>query len=183
MTPKKLKELLGLCQKHMATLLNEDYIKYRSLQRRKGKPVNDAQRLFHYVGNYRKIKGANKSPLPNEDKILSQNLSIYVIEDLQKRLRGCAKDITIYQARLSKLEAQLARYNNDFIIVNEIQDAVPNAELDLHDRIILLKRQLTQSYTSLYYSILNRKLALKWKEVEYNTLKKEFEMINTQIVE
>ena len=97
MTPKKLKELLGLGQKHMATLLNEDYIKYRSLQRRKGKPIGDAQRLFYYVGNFRLIKGASKAPQPKQDKILPQNLSIYVIEDLHKRLRGCEKDITIYQ--------------------------------------------------------------------------------------
>ncbi len=95
MTPKKLKELLGLGQKHMATLLNEDYIKYRSLQRRKGKPIGDAQRLFHYVGNYRLIKGALRTPQPPQDKIAPQHLSIYVIEDLQKRLRSCASGITI----------------------------------------------------------------------------------------
>ena len=183
MTPKKLKELLGLCQKHMATLLNEDYIKYRSLQRRKGKPVSDAQRLFHYVGNYRLIKGANKTPLQPQDKIVPLHLSIYVKEDLQKRLRSCASEITIYQSKLNKQEAQIARYNNDFTIVKELQDAVPEAELDLHDRITLLKRQLTDSYTSLYYSILERKLALNWKEVEYDTLEKELEIINIQRVE
>ena len=183
MTPKKLKELLGLGQKHMATLLNEDYKKYRSIERRKGKPISDAQRLFYFVANFRLVKGAFKTPLATKDKIVPQNLSIYVIEDLQKRLRGCASDITIYQAKLSKLEEQIAKYNREFDIVNEIQEAVPESDRDLQDRITLLKRQLIEGYTSFYYSILERKLALNWKEAEYNTLAKEIEMINIQGVE
>jgi hypothetical protein len=183
MTPKKLKELLGLGQKHMATLLNEDYVKYRSLERRKGKPINDARRLFIYVGNYRLVKGKNKTPLPTQNKILPQNLSIYVIEDLQKRLRSCSNDITIYRAKLSKLEAQLAKYNREFTIVNEIQEAVPEAEQDMHDRITLLKRQLTENYTSYYYLLIQRKLTLNWKEVEYNLLEQEIERLNNQTVD
>jgi hypothetical protein len=110
--------------------------------------------------------------------IVPQHLSIYVVEDLQKQLRGCAKEISIYQTKLSKLEAQLPRYNKEFIIVSEIEESVPEAEQDLQDRITLLKRQFTETYTSLYYSILERKLALNWKEAEYNTLAKEIEIIN-----
>jgi hypothetical protein len=183
MTPKKLKELLGLGQKHMATLLNEDYRKYRSMERRKGKPISDAQRLFFFVANFRLVKGAFKTPLKTKDKIVAQNLSIYIIEDLQKRLRSCANEITIYRAKLSKLEAQLAKYNREFDIVNEIQAAVPETDRDLQDRITLLKRQLIETYTSFYYSILDRKLALNWKEAEYNTLAMELEMINIQEIE
>lgn len=182
MTPKKLKELLGLGQKHMATLLNEDYVKYRSLERRKGKPINDARRLFIYVGNYRLIKGANKAPLPDQDKIVPQHLSIYVIEDLQKRLRGCAQEITIYQTKLNKLEAQLARYNQEFTIVSELRAAIPEAEQDLQDRITLLNRQLIEGYTNYYYLLMQRKLTLSWKEVEHNLLEQEIERLNNQTV-
>lgn len=183
MTPKKLKELLGLGQKHMATLLNEDYKKYRSMERRKGKPISDAQRLFYFVANFRLIKGAFKTPLKTKDKIVPQNLSIYVIEDLQKRLRSCANEITIYRAKLSKLEEQIAKYNREFDIVNEIQEAVPESDRDLQDRITLLKRQLIEGYTNFYYLLIQRKLTLSWKEVEYNMLVQEIERINNQTVD
>jgi hypothetical protein len=180
MTPKNLKEFLGLSQKHMATLMNEDYLKYRSLQRRTRKPLADAQLLFQYVGNYRLKKGSIKTPLSISASLEPQHLSIYVMEDLQKRVRACKKEKTIYQNKLKKLEAQLAKYNKEFAVVMEIQDAVPKEELDLHDRISLLKRQLMERYTKYYYSILERKLALNWKKIEYDTLLKDIEIINNQ---
>lgn len=83
MTPKNLKEFLGLSQKHMATLLNEDYKKYRSLQRRVRKPTEDALRLFQYVSDYRRNRGLFNTPQPISDCIEPQQLSIYVMEDLQ----------------------------------------------------------------------------------------------------
>lgn len=180
MTPKKLKELLGLSQKHMATLMNEEYLKYRSLQRRTRKPLRDAQLLYQYVCNYRLEKGTFNTPLSASASIKPQQLSIYVLEDLQKRVRACEKDKKIYQNNLNKLEAQLSRNNKDFAVVMELQAAVPKAELNLHDQITLLKRRLTENYTSLYYSILERKLALNWKEAEYDTLAKEIERLNIQ---
>ena len=178
MTPKKLKELLGLSQKSMAILMNEEYLKYRSLQRRTGKPLRDSQLLFQYVGQYRLTQRSFETSISSS--LEPQQLSIYVIEDLQKRVRACEKDKTIYQEKLNKLEAQLSRYNKEFAVVMELQAAVPEEELNLHDQITLLKRKLTESYTSLYYSILDRKHALKWKEAEYDTLIKEIEMINIE---
>lgn len=178
MTPKKLKELLGLSQKSMAILMNEEYLKYRSLQRRTGKPLRDSQLLYEYIGQYRLTKGSFETQLSISASLEPQHLSIYVIEDLQKRVRACEKDKMIYQNNLNKLEAQLFRYNKEFAVVMELQAAVPEAELNLHDQINLLKRRLSESYTSLYYSILERKHALNWKEAEYDTLVKEIEMLN-----
>jgi hypothetical protein len=112
-----------------------------------------------------------------------QHLSIYVVEDLQKQLRGCAQEISIYQTKLSKLEAQLPRYNKEFIIVSEIEESVPEAEQDMHDRITSLKRQLTENYTSYYYLLMQRRLTLSWKVVEYNMIVQEIERLSNQTVD
>jgi sulfur carrier protein ThiS len=178
MTPKKLKEFLGLSQKHMATLLNEDYKKYRSLQRRVRKPIDDALRLFQYVSDYRRNRGLFETPQSISDCIEPQQLGIYVLEDLQKSLNKCADEIMIYQKKLSKLEAQLSLHNKEFAVVMELQVAVPEEELDLHDRITLLKRQLSERYTSYYYLLIQRKQTLNWKVIEYNMLVQEMEHLN-----
>lgn len=65
----------------------------------------------------------------------------------------------------------------------ELQVAVPEEELDLHDRITLLKRQLTENYTSYYYLLIKRKLTLNWKEAEYNMLVQEIEHLNNHKID